>query len=65
MERMDTCSLGIRGYEYDTLMNLLHVSVSKHLLDQHFTLIWANNYYYEMTGYTKEITFLASWPSTG
>ena len=29
------------GYEYDTLMNLMRVSVSKHLLDEHFTLVWA------------------------
>lgn len=28
-------------YEYETLMRLLKVSVSKHLLDEHFTLIWA------------------------
>ena len=27
------------GYEYNTLMHLLKVSVSKHLLDEHFTLI--------------------------
>ena len=25
------------GYEYDTLMNLLHVSVSKHILDEYYT----------------------------
>ena len=37
-------------YEYTTLMRLLGVSVSKHLLDEHFTLVWANEYYYEFTG---------------
>ena len=42
------------GYEYDTLMNLLQVSVSKHLLDDHFTLVWANDYYYDLIGYTRE-----------
>lgn len=47
-------SAGQIGYEYDTLMNLLHVSVSKHLLDDHFTLVWANDFYYELIGYTKE-----------
>lgn len=41
-------------YEYITLMRLLGVSVSKHLLDEHFTLVWANNYYYEFTGWPKE-----------
>ena len=39
-------------YEYAALMHLLGVSVSKHLLDEHFTLIWANEYYYEFTGWT-------------
>ena len=41
-------------YEYLALMDLLGVSVSKHLLDEHFTLIWANEYYYEFTGWPKE-----------
>ena len=41
-------------YEYSTLMELLGVSVSKHLLDEHFTLIWANTLYYEFTGWSKE-----------
>ena len=37
-------------YEYNTLMRLLGVSVSKHLLDEHFTLIWANEFYYQLIG---------------
>ena len=41
-------------YEYETLMRLLKVSVSKHLLDEHFTLIWANEFYYELIGWPKE-----------
>ncbi len=41
-------------YEYNTLMSSLHVSVSKHLLDEHFTVIWANDFYYEKIGYPKE-----------
>lgn len=41
-------------YEYNTLMSSLHVSVSKHLLDEHFTVIWANDFYYEKIGYSKE-----------
>ncbi len=32
-------------YEYSTLMRLLSVSVSKHLLDEHFTLVWANGFF--------------------
>ena len=38
-------------YEYSTLMRLLSVSVSKHLLDEHFTLIWANDFFYDLIGY--------------
>lgn len=45
---------GRTGYEYDTLMNLLQVSVSKHLLDEHFTLVWANDFYYDLIDYTRE-----------
>ena len=43
-----------RDYEYTTLMNMLRVSVSKHLLNEHFSLVWANDFYYELIGYTKE-----------
>lgn len=44
----------LKGYEYETLMNALHVSVFKCLLDNEFTAIWCNNYFFESTGYTKE-----------
>lgn len=40
--------------EYHLLMNLMGVSVSKHLLDEHFTLLWANDFYYDLIGYPKE-----------
>ena len=40
--------------EYNILTTMLGVSVSKHLLDDKFTVIWANDYYYELIGYTKE-----------
>lgn len=40
-------------YEYSTLMRLLGVSVSKHLLDEHFTLVWANEFYYKLIGWPK------------
>ena len=43
-----------KDYEYTTLMDMLHVSVSKHLLDEHFTMVWANDFYYELTGYPKD-----------
>lgn len=41
-------------YEYQALMRLLGVSVSKHLLDEHYTLVWANDYYYRLIGWSKE-----------
>lgn len=41
-------------YEYNTLMSAMHVSVSKHLLDEHFTVLWGNDYYYSRTGYTRQ-----------
>lgn len=41
-------------YEYSTLMRLMGVSVSKHLLDEHFTLVWANDFYYELIGWPKD-----------
>ena len=43
-----------KDYEYTALMDMLHVSVSKHLLDEHFTMVWANDFYYELIGYPKD-----------
>lgn len=40
--------------DYNMLMSSLHVGVSKHLLNEDFDVIWANNYFYQLTGYTKE-----------
>lgn len=40
--------------EYSMLMSLMGVSVSKHLLDEQFTLLWANDFYYDLIGYPKE-----------
>lgn len=40
--------------DYNMLMSSMHVSVSKHLMDEYFTVIWANDYFYERTLYTKE-----------
>lgn len=40
--------------EQEMLMGALNVSVSKHLIDEHFTCVWANQYYYKLIGYTRE-----------
>lgn len=40
--------------DYSLLMSTMGVSVSKHLLDEHYTVIWANDYYYDLIGYPKE-----------
>ena len=40
--------------EQEMLMSAMEVSVSRHLMDEHFTVIWANECYYRMIGYTKE-----------
>ena len=32
----------------------MEVSACRHLMDEHFTVIWANECYYRMIGYTKE-----------
>lgn len=40
--------------EYNLLMGLMKVSVSKHLIDENFTLLWANDFYYDLIGYPKD-----------
>lgn len=40
--------------EYSMLTRLMGVSISKHLLDEHLTVLWANNAYYELIEYEKE-----------
>lgn len=40
--------------EYNMLMSAMHVSVSKHLFTEKFEVVWANDFYYEMIGYTQE-----------
>ena len=39
--------------EQEMLMGALNVSVSKHLIDEHFTCVWANEHYYKLIGYPK------------
>lgn len=41
-------------HEYNMLMSALKVSVSKHLMDEEFTVVWANDFYFETIGYTRE-----------
>lgn len=40
--------------EYNMLMSAMRVSVSKHLMRQDMHLLWANDFFYELIGYTKE-----------
>ena len=39
--------------DYELLMNTMQVSVSKHILDEHFTVVWNNDFYFKMIGYDK------------
>lgn len=41
-------------YDYNLLMSAMHVSVSKHLLEESFTMVWSNNFYYELIRYPRE-----------
>lgn len=41
-------------YDYNLLMSAMQVSVSKHLLDQYFTMIWGNNFYYQLIRYSRD-----------
>lgn len=40
--------------DYNLLMCTMGVSVSKHLVDEHFTVLWANDFYYDLIGYPKK-----------
>lgn len=40
--------------EHSIVIDSLNVSISKYLIDEHFTLISANSYYYRLFGYEKE-----------
>lgn len=40
--------------DLEIFANTVPSGVSKHLLDNNLTLTWANNYYYNMCGYTPE-----------
>ena len=45
---------GVVDYDYNLLMSSMQVSVSKHLLDQYFTMTWSNDFYYKLIRYSKE-----------
>lgn len=40
-------------HEYNVLLSSLRIGVSKHVVNEDFTVLWANDYFYEMTGYGK------------
>lgn len=40
--------------EQEMLMQSMKVSVSRHMVDEHFTVVWANEFYYRLIGYSKE-----------
>ena len=40
--------------DYEMLMNTMQVSVSKHILDEHYTTVWSNDFYYKLIRYPKE-----------
>lgn len=40
--------------DLEIFANTVPSGVSKHLLDNNLTLTWANNYFYDMCGYTQE-----------
>lgn len=44
----------VMDYEYNMFMTGMNFSVSKHLLDEHFTVLWANDFFYKLIGYSKD-----------
>ncbi len=54
VQPFDNNSYGDVAEDYELLMNTMGVSVSKHLLDEHFTMVWGNDYYYQLIRYPKE-----------
>ena len=39
---------------YNMLMSAMQVSFSKHLLDEPFTMIWSNDFYYQLIRYPQD-----------
>lgn len=42
-------------YDINIIMSQMQIGISRHLLDEHFTVLWANEYIYELTGYSKSV----------
>ena len=40
--------------QHELLSKLMGVSISIHLLNKERTLLWANDFYYELIGYSRE-----------
>lgn len=40
--------------DFRIVTDLLNLSVSKHKIDEHFTLVWANPYFYKFIGFPKD-----------
>lgn len=41
-------------HDYNLLMSSVEVGVSKHLLDEDLDVVWANGYFYDVTGYVSQ-----------
>lgn len=54
LNKNDILMNGAVDSDYNLLMSAMQVSVSKHLLDDDFTMIWGNDFYYDLIGYRKE-----------
>lgn len=54
MERTNMLQPGDTEYDYTLLMSAMEVSVSKHLLDESFTMIWGNDFYYKLIRYPRK-----------
>ena len=54
MHMMHNYANKVTDTEYNMFMSAMHVSVSKHLWDEHFTVLWANHFFYELIGYSQE-----------
>ena len=54
LNKNDILMNGAVDTDYNLLMSAMQVSVSKHLLDDDFTMIWGNDFYYGLIGYPKE-----------
>lgn len=54
MEQTSRPQPGGTEYEYNLLMSSMQVSVSKHLLDQSFTMVWGNDFYYQLIRYPRD-----------